>query len=324
MKKELFLLILAPLFFLFIGGGALDATVEPTVEPREPQVSPSGWPECDELTAKFDALNSAFLQQRRFLNDLSDQLRGMDAHPEAREAIVEVQFQFQGTAVDLEYFFGEEVPPFVPRDEIISKHWGTIGTAVDLGAFGKKIVVARHAFYYGQTDPKPGFKEALTVSVVDLRNGDTRETPTSGLGEFPELDLVILDIPPALSLPTLAMAAEPPNFNATQISSHLYFGFDGTNSRVYEEAVFISEINSGDMRRIALAENLLLKNYIFVRNRVVPGDSGSPLIVPGDSGDGMKVLGFILLRDKTSGNGIAIGSWALLGKLSELYQSGYP
>lgn len=230
--------------------------------------------------------------------DLTQQLQTREVARETLEAIVLVDIVFYTTPVRT------ASPGEAMR---IARRITTFGTVVDTSR-GIKVVIARHTIYpfanmLGTLTPL----EFLTITIIDPRSQSQHAVSIEGLNEFPELDLITLDPPSSLQLKPLPLGDA--DFEKTPIVSHIYTADppEPNTSAFYSQVVHISPFPSGD----ASAEN-----FIKVTGRVIPGDSGSPLIM-NQNGE-RKVVGFIGFMTNDKYGGMAVKASRLREELAKL------
>jgi len=233
----------------------------------------------------------------------------------ASPAIMQVEFSFTGTVKDFEQIFSIKAPPTALKDQILNSKWGAAGTPVDMGEFGQKVVIARHALF-GISKNEFDIEKFLAVSLI-IGNDLRHVIPVTEIQEYPKLDLAVFDLPPTLSIKApLIVVANPSSdleiFHAYRSS----FEFDDYNiQRVKITTATPSQIS----KLLEIDEKIAdpLYDFFWVEGRIIPGDSGTPLLIKEDSE--VKIIAFVvkgLTGTGISGGGIAARADQLIEALS--------
>lgn len=248
--------------------------------------------------------------------NLQEQMDIQDGRMGVPQGVMHVTFTFDSTFENFVRYFNAKPPPFVKIQEKITSQWRGIGTFVDMGIAGNKMVVARHVMRRGVSNPEPGGEKFLTITLADPRTGVPHEFPVTGFMEFTELDLAAFDVPPQLSLPPLVLerirSGEDEYAQFKPVVSHIYTSFD---TGLHRQPVQVDPWRATYEMRARIVYWIPVEEpsaFLYINSRVIPGDSGSPLISMNYG-----VIGFALALDPVRGGGIAIKAARLLDILEK-------
>lgn len=239
--------------------------------------------------------------------ELVRQMASREVDEEISNAMVRVRFEVEITIADSERILGFPGPPGAQKDERVRFDREVFGTIIDMADLGSKIVFARHVLTVGINASIKELLPTMTISVVSTNSAapatpDQYMVSSETLREFPELDLVVFDVPVLLPFSGLPLGEIDP-FTAPLVS-HIYAddnSFVSTRNN-FSQLGLINPIPYGiSFDNWPNAQD----NYMYLVARVQRGDSGSPLVenVNGKT----KIVGFVLggLNDKT-GKGVAV------------------
>ncbi len=263
----------------------------------------------DDAVASLNRAATLIKEREAYIQNLVQQMRSGEVDAETLRAVVVARITGEMTIAEVERILGYPRPPGAGDNDRVDYNRDTFGTVVDAGKFGNKIVMVRHTLY-GDAKYDRGTLERMTISVSDVKSQSRHALSFKTFMEFPELDLVVFDVPSSLQATPLPLG-EVKSWELP-IVSHIYHG----EVTFYSQPVQISPFPLGTVFDPPEKWGNVSDNFIRINGRIDYGDSGGPLVA---NEGGKRIVGFITnkFNDK-DGGGTAVKASSLLRKLTEL------